>query len=258
MNGAEFMKELEYLLSDLPDEEKEDALAYYRDYLEEASADEAEVLRELGSPERIAAIIRADIRGDLKDSGVFTDRGFEDERFRDPGYQVAQRLDLPEAAEEMTKETADGRMSDDAQSAPGCEKSTTGRKTRSIWKIVLLVLLVLAAAPMLLAIGGGLVGAGAGILTAVLVVVIVCLVLLAVLTLAFVIGGFALLVWGIINLFSEFAVGLFMAGTALVMMAFGIVGVIISVWFYGRVVPAIFRGCINGVNRLIHRRVRRV
>ena len=36
MRRAEFMKELEYLLQDIPDEEKEEALAYYRDYLEEA------------------------------------------------------------------------------------------------------------------------------------------------------------------------------------------------------------------------------
>jgi len=40
MNRDEFMKELEYLLSDIPEEEKEDALNYYRDYLEEAGEQE--------------------------------------------------------------------------------------------------------------------------------------------------------------------------------------------------------------------------
>ena len=40
MRRAEFMKELEYLLQDIPDEEKEEALAYYRDYLEEAGRPE--------------------------------------------------------------------------------------------------------------------------------------------------------------------------------------------------------------------------
>ena len=34
----------------------------------------------------------------IRDSS-FTDRGYEDERFRDPGYQVAKRLDLPEERE---------------------------------------------------------------------------------------------------------------------------------------------------------------
>ena len=31
-----FIKELEYLLQDIPDEDKADAIAYYQDYLEEA------------------------------------------------------------------------------------------------------------------------------------------------------------------------------------------------------------------------------
>lgn len=256
MSRAEFIKELEYLLADLPDEEKEDAIAYYRDYLDEAEADEAEALRELGSPERIAAIIRADIQGNMKDSGVFTERGFEDERFRDPNYQVVKRLDLPEAAEQ--KKMTDGKIMDDDRNAFGGETNTVKRKKQNVWKIIVLVLLVLAAAPMLLTIGGSLVGAGVGILTAVLTVVVVSLILLAVLTLAFVIGGFALLVLGIIKLFSEFAAGLFLAGVALVMLAFGSIGVIISVWFYGKAVPAMLRGCVNGMNRLIHRRVRRV
>ena len=42
MRRAEFMKELEYLLQDIPDEEKEEALAYYRDYLEEAGDENEE------------------------------------------------------------------------------------------------------------------------------------------------------------------------------------------------------------------------
>ena len=47
MRRAEFMKELEYLLQDIPDEEKEEALAYYRDYLEEAGDEnEEQVIRE--------------------------------------------------------------------------------------------------------------------------------------------------------------------------------------------------------------------
>ena len=57
-----FMKELAYLLQDIQDEDKEDALQYYMDYFDEAGPErEDEVIRELGSPERIAAIIRSDI-----------------------------------------------------------------------------------------------------------------------------------------------------------------------------------------------------
>ena len=64
MNRETFMKDLEYLLQDIPDEEKADALSYYADYLEEAGPEnEEKVLKEFGSPERITAIIRADLKG---------------------------------------------------------------------------------------------------------------------------------------------------------------------------------------------------
>ena len=97
MNRDTFMKELEYLLQDVPDEEKADALAYYADYLEEAGPDkEQQVLAEFGSPERIAAMIRADLAGHLEDGGGFTERGYEDERFREPNYSVAPRRALPD------------------------------------------------------------------------------------------------------------------------------------------------------------------
>ena len=70
------MKELEYLLQDIPDEEKEEALAYYRDYLEEAGDEnEEQVIREFGSPERVAAIIRSDLDGNLENGGEFTVSG---------------------------------------------------------------------------------------------------------------------------------------------------------------------------------------
>lgn len=97
MRREEFMRELEYLLQDIPDEEKEDAVAYYRDYLEEAGPENEEaVIRDFGSPERIAAMIRCDINGTLEEGGSFTDQGYEDERFRDPNYQIVKRMDLPE------------------------------------------------------------------------------------------------------------------------------------------------------------------
>ena len=91
MNREEFMKELEYLLMDIPEEDKQDAVAYYRDYLEDAGDEhEQEVIQEFGSPERVAAIIRADLGGSLEGGGEFTETGYQDERFREPGYQVAK------------------------------------------------------------------------------------------------------------------------------------------------------------------------
>ena len=49
MRREEFMRELEYLLRDIPANEREDALAYYENYFDEAGAEnEQQVIKELG------------------------------------------------------------------------------------------------------------------------------------------------------------------------------------------------------------------
>ena len=54
MNREEYLKRLSFLLKDLPEEEIEDAIAYYEDYFEEAGEEkEEQVIKELGSPEMI-------------------------------------------------------------------------------------------------------------------------------------------------------------------------------------------------------------
>lgn len=61
---TEFLAELERLLADLPEEERQAAIQYYEDYLQDAGEEnEQEVIRELGAPEKVAATIRADYSG---------------------------------------------------------------------------------------------------------------------------------------------------------------------------------------------------
>jgi len=264
MNRDEFMKELEYLLSDIPEEEKEDALNYYRDYLEEAGDQEEEAIREFGSPERIAAIIRSDLRGDLDEGGSFTERGYEDERFRDPNYQVAKRLDLPEEREGEEKGGAhhhgsfeNGEAAQNGRPAKKAQKSGVGRT-------ILLVVLLLIASPVLLGIGGGLLGLtlglGGGILglaVGVVAILFVVIVLLAVLTFTFLLAGVAVCIVGIIAMFSSgFLDGLLCLGGGLILLAFGLLGLVLSVWFYGKFLPWLIRVCVDGISRLFHRRRR--
>ncbi len=91
MNRAEYMKELAYLLQDMPDSEKEEALQYYEDYFEDAGAEnEEQVVAELGRPERLAAIIREGVgNGYENQDAEYTEHGFENERYKIPGYQMA-------------------------------------------------------------------------------------------------------------------------------------------------------------------------
>ncbi len=62
MSRAEFMKQLEAALSRVPKEERENAIAYYNEYFEEAGKEqEGEIIKSLGSPQRIASQIIAGI-----------------------------------------------------------------------------------------------------------------------------------------------------------------------------------------------------
>ena len=62
MRKDEFLRKLEMLLSDISAEERDEAMAFYRSYFEEAGAEkEADILIELGSPESVAEIIKRDL-----------------------------------------------------------------------------------------------------------------------------------------------------------------------------------------------------
>lgn len=64
MTKQEFLQRLRRLLADVTEEEREEALRYYEEYFDEAGPDEEQaILKELGSPEKVAAIIKANVPG---------------------------------------------------------------------------------------------------------------------------------------------------------------------------------------------------
>ncbi len=70
MSRKEFMERLEELLKDIPDNEREEALQYYNDYFDDAGIEnEAEVIRDLGSPEQVAQKLKAGL-GELASVGT--------------------------------------------------------------------------------------------------------------------------------------------------------------------------------------------
>ena len=84
MNRTEFLEQLERLLWDIPESERKEALEYYQDYFEDAGAEnEGKVIQELGSPGKVAAIIRADLENEGIQSGEYTETGYTDERFQE-------------------------------------------------------------------------------------------------------------------------------------------------------------------------------
>ena len=82
MTRMDFLKQLEYLLQDIDEKDREDALEYYRDYMDEAGISEfAAVDGLLDSPEKIAISIRASLIGDSEEQSEFSEQGVKDARW---------------------------------------------------------------------------------------------------------------------------------------------------------------------------------
>lgn len=246
MNRAEFIRELEYLLQDISDAEREDAIAYYRDYLEEAGDEhEADAILEFGSPERVAAIIRADLAGQLEEGGDFTDSGYQDARFRDPRYQVAQRMDLPEE-----REGCHGP----GQDASGSGHTVSGRRWGSgtfsrTLKVVLLLALLCILAPIVLGVGKSM--TGLALLICILFIGLVLMV--GVLTVAALIGAVIVLVIGCGTLIVEFGTGIVWIGYGIVLLGLGFLGLGLSFLVYGKLIPWCICGIVNRISGFLHR-----
>lgn len=243
MKREEFMKELEYLLQDVNEEEKEEALAYYRDYLEEAGPEKEEkAIEDFGSPERVAAIIRAGINGGIEEGGEFTESGYEDERFRDPNYQLQRRLDLPEE-----------KIGD--RETKGMKKTAAGKcleNMNPIMRFILILLCIIVILPPLLKTGTGALSAAAGF------AVSLCLlfVFIGIVALCLILGGIASAVFGIIYAFEQFFVGLLFIGAGLLMAGVGCFAMIVAFWFYGTVIPWLFRRAGDLCDRIFHQKRR--
>ena len=109
MNRREFMAQLERLLGELPESERVEALRFYNDYFDEAGPEnEAGVIQELGSPGRVAAVIRANLDGN-QDRGEFTEQGYRDNvQENTPNY--------PGPAKPVQKERTGSRIFGDRES----------------------------------------------------------------------------------------------------------------------------------------------
>ena len=82
MDRAEFLNRLEAQLLDVPQAEREEALQYYEDYLNDAGdAGDFDILQELGTPEEVADSIRNGLRQDSSDAGERS--GQADENWQD-------------------------------------------------------------------------------------------------------------------------------------------------------------------------------
>ena len=132
MRKEEFLDKLDCLLSDLPEDERQEAMEYYRDYLEEAGpGHEEEVTSHFGSPEKVAAEIRAGLAGN-EESGEFTERGYQDERFREDYHVPDQYAEV--VVSDSAKKTHDEADREDSFKNSDRENGRNYQREWSEWR----------------------------------------------------------------------------------------------------------------------------
>lgn len=229
MSRDEFMRELAYLLQDIPEEERLEALQYYEDYFDDAGPEmEASVVEELGNPERVAAIIRADLSGSMDGAGEFTESGYTDARFEEPRKDVVPRFSR--------------QQQQDQQEEPRYWTNNT-------LKGILFIILILSAAkwiPRIFGLGSHLIGFIWGVLG-----VILAITLLAGLTaVALLLAGGGLIVAGFLKLFVLPLEGVMLCGSGVIVLGVGFLMVGFAICFYGSFLPFLVRSIGSGSRKL--------
>lgn len=251
MNREQFMKQLSYLLQDISDDERRDALDYYENYLDEAGfGSDADITNELGSPERIASIIRTGLSGNPDAAGEFTDRGYENSRFKDPGYELTMPDPVPtENGSQASEDFHKTDRSDPQRNRSGSQTSRSGPRTSRLLKLLLWIILLIVGAPLFLGIGGSIAGA----VTALAVIAFLLLISLGVLTGGAFITAILALPLGVVSLFIHPIQGIFTAGTGLAALGAGFLLLALCLLFYGKLIPRLICGLIDWISGMLHK-----
>ena len=222
MDRAQFMQALEKLLADISETERQDALDFYNSYFDDAGAEnEASVLRELGSPEKVAAIIKADLKGSAGgyEYGEYTEHGYEDARTKERGQ-------MPEKYGE--------------ESGTGKRFFRKGNQAVLILAVILLVFI----SPFVKGAVGGILTFAVGIL----LLPFWLIVGLGIGAVALLVGGLAAVVAGA-GLLTVMTIGIGCLMIALaILMVLGLISVAV------RIVPKWFRKITDFFNRVLYRK----
>ena len=231
MDRAQFMRELENLLADIPETERREALEFYENYFDDAGVEnEASVLQELGSPEKVAAIIKADLKDSAEqyEYGEYTEHGYEDPRTKEQGQ-------MPEKY--------------------AGESGETGKGNRFFRKgnqavLILAVILLVFISPFVKGAIGGILTFAVGILLLPFWLIV-----------GLGIGSVVLLLFGVVAIVAGVGLCATMTGTGIMSMgigclliALGILMILGLVSIAIRIVPKWFRKITDFCSRLLYRK----
>ncbi len=231
MKKQEFMEQLEVLLSTIPQMEREEALRYYSNYFDDAGEEmEEEVIKELGTPEKVAKIIFDEI-GQVQSASVLA---MNTEVVNENNIVVNenQRTET-EKSTENTHSTVDKKNlinekkeNRNRESECSKKKMNKGRKifmicTSIIWAPILFVIWIILLTLLVTA---------AIVTFALVITMISCLVV-----------GVAVIVEGVLHLFLFPAYGLCAIGAGFACISISILILILIILLFKIVIPTIFR-----------------
>lgn len=245
MSRFDFMMELNGLLSDIPLEEKQEAIQYYNGYFEDAGEEhEDEIIKELGSPQRIAQIIKANLSCNSEDQenrGYFTEKGFEDTIYKDPKYEIidAEYKDVHEKDERKGNQQSNREENYNKQYT-NQEKQAQNNYNKNT-RTVLIILLCIFAIPV----GIPLFFSVFGVLTGFVAVCLGILIAFGISGVAMSGAGVVLFFAGIVKLFGFPLMGLVLCGTGLLLFGIGMLFLLLSAIICKTVIPVAVRGVVN-------------
>ena len=215
MSRKAFMARLDELLADITEAEKDEALSYYEEYFEDAGPEnEEEVISSLGSPEKVAATIKAGLSENAQEEGEFSETGYTNSYY-----------DVKDEVATINRRKGLGGI------------GTGG------W--ILILILCVFALPILGPILLGIVGTIFGVLVAIAAVIFAVLVT----GVALVAAAIAMVVAGFATLFITPLVGIALIGAALLVAGIGILLAILGVWVITKVLPPVIRGLVELIRK---------
>lgn len=226
MSKNEFLDQLSILLSDVSPEEKEEVLAYYREYIEDAGLENEEtILEELGTPETVAAEIKS---------------GMLNKNNQDINYSSNTVKHSPEAYSSTQNDQTYSYNYGNATHQPAPKQKP------NVLLIILAIIGVILLSPVWIGLLSGLIGILLGIFGTIFGLIF-----------GFGIGGLVCFIFGIIVFFAGFPLllhnplgGTACLGAGLVVTALGIFFILFTGWLCISVIPWIIRSISN----LLHRK----
>lgn len=230
MNRETFIRELEFLLQDIEDVEREIAVQYYEDYFDEAGIEnEQQVIKELGTPEKVAAIIKAGLDNEF-DQNI----EYGENRMGNSSYEENQEIIEAKVIDEK-----------DAEDNSFYKSHFKGNPDRNR---ILLIAIIIALIILLLPTGGAVFGLGIGFFAAIFGV-----------GLAIFLGGGACFIGAIICFVKAIMIIAAYPGAGLLTLAAGFGLVALAFVFFVlaklliKIIPMVIRVIVNFCQSIIHK-----